>query len=150
MAKKDLVGLSGTPWHVGYLKKEEDDPRRDKRNCAYYNKGYCTHRFGKCIGSSHCDHYKCYRDEQIKQKKRDLGSQQIEVCQAVVPNVIQCGDTVDVYCFQTKRSYTFTVVEDAAKRPLIQQTSLGKKVKDTIACNQYTYRITKLTKRSRV
>ena len=34
MAKKDLVGLSGTPWHVGYLKKEEDDPRRDKRNCC--------------------------------------------------------------------------------------------------------------------
>lgn len=26
--------LSDTPWHVGYTKKDENDPRRHKARCA--------------------------------------------------------------------------------------------------------------------
>lgn len=54
--------LPDTAWHVGYAKKEEDDPRR--------HKGRCIHKYGdichcavsgcyllKCGGSSHCRTY---------------------------------------------------------------------------------------------
>lgn len=54
--------LPDTPWHLGYAKKEENDPRRHKSRCIYLQDGKC--RCGnsgaytlKCPGSSHCIHY---------------------------------------------------------------------------------------------
>ena len=54
--------LPDTPWHVGFVKKEEDDPRRHKARCVYYVKGICHQgKMGcylrKCPGSSHCQYY---------------------------------------------------------------------------------------------
>lgn len=46
--------LPDTPWHIGYAKKQEDDPRRHKTRCLHYKKGICETR---CIGSSHCTLY---------------------------------------------------------------------------------------------
>ncbi len=31
--------LPDTPWHVGYAKKEESDPRRHKARCIYLKEG---------------------------------------------------------------------------------------------------------------
>lgn len=54
--------LPDTPWHVGFVKKEEADPRRHKARCVHIRDGNCT--FGKCgnfmlecTGSSHCSYY---------------------------------------------------------------------------------------------
>lgn len=52
--------LPDTPWHVGYAKKQEDDPRRHKARCIHYRDGQCgwkANYSGKCIGSSHCMDY---------------------------------------------------------------------------------------------
>ena len=49
--------LPDTPWHVGYAKKQENDPRRHKARCIHYRDGQCgwkANYSGKCIGSSHC------------------------------------------------------------------------------------------------
>ena len=59
----DKRKLTGHPWHVGYLKKDEDDPRRHKSRCVYFSrddsrKGHCARRSGTCIGSAHCQDYK--------------------------------------------------------------------------------------------
>ena len=32
----DEKRLPDTPWHVGFVKKEEDDPRRHKARCISY------------------------------------------------------------------------------------------------------------------
>lgn len=50
----------GASYHYTYLSKKEDDPRRSRKRCIHYHKesGYCTYRFGKCMGSSHCSGYK--------------------------------------------------------------------------------------------
>ena len=37
----DEKRLPDTPWHVGFVKKEEDDPRRHKARCIYYAEGVC-------------------------------------------------------------------------------------------------------------
>ena len=54
--------LPDTPWHIGFAKKEDDDPRRHKARCVNLRGGVCT--FGKsgcytlkCSGSSHCIYY---------------------------------------------------------------------------------------------
>lgn len=54
--------LPDTPWHVGYTKKDEDDPRRHKARCIHNVGGECrstrSNYYGEtCGGSSHCDDY---------------------------------------------------------------------------------------------
>lgn len=50
--------LTGTPWHIEVLQKDEDDPRRHYKWCKYYTPEMCTFRRKKCRGSAHCEHYK--------------------------------------------------------------------------------------------
>ncbi len=52
--------LTGTPWHVEQMRIGEDDSRRHKSRCIYYNKntGRCSKMVDRCIGSTYCDHYK--------------------------------------------------------------------------------------------
>lgn len=54
--------LPDTPWHVGYAKKEENDPRRHKSRCIYKQNKICHNGKSaaymlKCPGSSHCKFY---------------------------------------------------------------------------------------------
>lgn len=51
--------LPDTHWHVGYVTKAEDDPRRHKARCVKYNKGECGFHSSRtrCQGSSHCSLY---------------------------------------------------------------------------------------------
>lgn len=56
--------LPDTPWHIGYAKKEVDDPRRHKCRCIYLTAGICQCSrcetfLLKCPGSSHC---RCYAE----------------------------------------------------------------------------------------
>jgi len=46
------------PFHITFLKKDDDDPRRDKRRCEFYNKENCNFRDCNCMGSAHCPYYK--------------------------------------------------------------------------------------------
>lgn len=66
--------LPDTPWHVGYAKKEESDPRRHKSRCVYLKDGICKCGYDgcytrKCGGSSHCLHYSESLEEMEKRKK---------------------------------------------------------------------------------
>ena len=54
--------LPDTPWHLGYAKKDEDDPRRHKARCIHYKVEICNctrsyYYQEKCGGSSHCAVY---------------------------------------------------------------------------------------------
>ena len=67
--------LPDTPWHVGYAKKEESDPRRHKARCIYLKEGICRCGYDgcytrKCGGSSHCIHYSD-KVEEIESDKRE-------------------------------------------------------------------------------
>lgn len=52
--------LTGTPWHVERMTRQEGDPRRHKSRCVYYasKSKTCDYRNGTCIGSAHCMNYK--------------------------------------------------------------------------------------------
>lgn len=55
--------LPDTPWHVGYTKKKEADPRRHKARCIFYKKDKTCRCLNspyfrsKCGGSAHCMYY---------------------------------------------------------------------------------------------
>ena len=53
-----LSRMQGESMQLFYAKKKENDPRRDKRVCYYYNQGFCGLLSEKCRGSSYCKHYK--------------------------------------------------------------------------------------------
>lgn len=58
----EYISLSkniGTPCHPEYLKIGENDKRRDKRRCIYYEKLHklCSLKEFVCPGSSHCEEY---------------------------------------------------------------------------------------------
>lgn len=58
----DSKRLPDTPWHIGFIKKEEDDPRRHKSRCIFKEGstckcGDCISYMRRCSGSSHCRDY---------------------------------------------------------------------------------------------
>ncbi len=56
----DISGLTGTPWHTETLRIGENDKRRHRSYCAYYNnkEKTCGKLLTKCCGSSRCPFYK--------------------------------------------------------------------------------------------
>ena len=73
--------LPDTPWHVGYAKKQENDPRRHKARCIHYRDGQCgwkANYSGKCIGSSHCMEYSESLEDFKKLQESRKTTEQIE------------------------------------------------------------------------
>lgn len=65
--------MTGTPWHVDILRKEEDDTRRHRTRCSYYRKEgeFCSRMVSRCPGSAHCKYYsEKMLPEQRKKKSR--------------------------------------------------------------------------------
>lgn len=59
--------LTGTPWHVEKLTRNEGDERRHKSRCIYYRKkdSYCKYQYIECIGSRYCKYYKAKESEKV-------------------------------------------------------------------------------------
>lgn len=69
--------LPDTPWHVGYTKKDENDPRRHKARCVYLKDGICRCGYDgcytrKCGGSSHCTHYSEESEDIAKERREEI------------------------------------------------------------------------------
>ena len=62
MAFNPKSKLPDTPWHVGFVYKDENDPRRHKARCIHLQRnickcGLCGCYLTHCVGSSHCRYY---------------------------------------------------------------------------------------------
>lgn len=57
MPYKDLGRMKDTPWHIGYVKKKENDPRRHKSRCSHYRVDGSCGFYSRFIGSAHCPEY---------------------------------------------------------------------------------------------
>lgn len=50
--------LPDTPWHIGYIRRDEMDERRHKSRCVYNDGKLCNNAYMTyCYGSSHCKYY---------------------------------------------------------------------------------------------
>lgn len=69
--------MPDVPWHIGFAKKEENDPRRHKARCIYYENKICKcrelmpYKGRRCPGSSHCDYYTENNEEQSKEAETE-------------------------------------------------------------------------------
>ena len=65
--------MTGSPWHVEKMTRQEGDNRRHKTHCAHYlweTKG-CD-LCGRCFGSAHCSKYRKMSpedEERVKKQK---------------------------------------------------------------------------------
>lgn len=68
----DKKGLPDTAWNIRCLKKAEDDPRRHKSRCIYYENGKCVNVYEiYCNGSAHCRHYAVATEGRSKEDERE-------------------------------------------------------------------------------
>ena len=68
----DKKGLPDTAWNIRCLKKAEDDPRRHKSRCIYYEDGKCVNVYEiHCNGSAHCRHYAVATEGRSKEDERE-------------------------------------------------------------------------------
>ena len=63
--------MTGTPWHLEQVHREDGDARRYKGRCQYYdyNGNYCSYFCGRCRGSAHCDHYIAISEKEFKRRQ---------------------------------------------------------------------------------
>lgn len=65
-----LQRLTGAPWHVERMVREEGDDRRHRSRCTYYRgkaDSYCSFFCGRCRGAAHCEQYK--EKESVQQQE---------------------------------------------------------------------------------
>jgi|GEM_PF-4974446 len=87
--------MTGTSWHVNILSKKEEDNRRHKSRCVFYNKenGFCSKIVSRCPGSAHCKYYsenaqksKTEQDKYVTQRATPFQNKKnINVRDIVVP-----------------------------------------------------------------
>lgn len=65
--------LTGAPWHIEVLRKNEDDDRRHKYKCVHHDRkrNYCRKCNMRCIGSAHCKYYELRHDSSFSTKKKE-------------------------------------------------------------------------------
>ena len=115
MANNNLSQLEGTSWHVGYIKMAEDDERRHKRWCKYYDDGFCDFNINKCRGSSHCPHY-----VEVPREPKEIKSKNDEV-KLPVNNSYLCGKFI-VYYLDDKEIVHYEIGKNiSADAPLIKK-----------------------------
>lgn len=120
--------LPDTPWHMGYTKKEESDPRRHKSRCIYIKDGICKcGREGcymrKCGGSAHCIHYSEESDDIEERIERD----NIDI--AVRNNLGKTNvQRIEIFHYKGKKYYKVNLSEEESVmipyRPNITQKEL--------------------------
>ena len=64
--------MTGSPWHKERVHRAENDDRRYKGRCYYYNydKDSCNKLYGGCQGSAHCKYYKAVTEEEFRARQK--------------------------------------------------------------------------------
>lgn len=136
--------MTGTPWHIEYLRKAENDDRRHKARCIRYRGGYCSYYSSRCKGSSHCRYYK------------EINSTPLIKINKIQPllnaKTIGLNSKVQLYDLSNKEHINVTLVEgngDLSKASdfkisidsALAQKLVGCKVGSNVEVNGFRYRI---------
>ena len=129
----DRKRLPDSPWHIGYTKKKENDPRRHKARCFYYDNSTGNCASGKsrycgirCGGSAHCEAYRetppkreSHNNTPIKGTYSKGKQKKTEVFM---------GDIITIRSLTTGKESRFRIIPGTGKvSPEITRLCLGKK-----------------------
>ncbi len=90
--------LTGTPWHVEKMTRNEGDEKRHRSRCVFFRKKdrYCNIRCCSCFGSAHCPYY----EEKTIAVNNAANNQKKEI---TVPPIKNDEMTID----EKRRAYPF-------------------------------------------
>lgn len=148
--KTNLGKMQGTPWHVGFVQKKENDPRRHKSHCIHHQTDGSCSIYARCIGSSHCSFYV---DALLKKKRAAYKESKKHVMEAVpehsLKSLVQLGDTVTIYCVEEGISYSVELpqkLRNLNELSEIQRSCLGRSLNAEFSCAGFQYLIRKIHK----
>lgn len=145
MGRNDLRGFCDTPWHVGVPKMLENDTRRHKAWCVYYDarsKKCMTSKSAcydiQCGGSSHCTVYKESQNaekeynETSKEIKRHTGNKW----------VISINDIVTLRNLNTNKEVKYQMIKlSNGKQSDIASVCVGKNCGNIVSFKGENYKI---------
>ena len=142
----------GTPSHITYLSKKENDDRRHRSRCIYYDKDtkHCLAPKGsysgiRCPGSSHCTQYfeRLEPDKPKTKSKAKADITGIKKRPTTLPGRITYGKKVILQCLDDDEVYHITIGINPDLMPPLQKLCLNRKYGDTISYSGYRYKIVK-------
>ena len=127
-----------TPLHVGFAYKDEDDPRRHKSRCIYYDKNtkYCTtarssYCGAKCGGSAQCMAYAEKRTEEVIKSENEF-KKSFRVARGQTTQnqnkSVTLGDSVAIKNVFTGKVQTYIMTEILGKPTGLTSLCLGHEV----------------------
>ena len=142
MATHNLGKLQGTPWHVGYVTKKENDPRRHRSRCYYYQTDGSCFWHKHCIGSAHCSEYK----DTIQEKQKQEYKEKRKTWQELAPkhtsaNIVQLDDVIEIYSFSDKQYYKLDFHKSLNDLPALHKECLGMQIGSIVHFRGEKYKI---------
>jgi len=126
--------LPDTPWHIGFAKKDEDDPRRHKARCVKYYDGQCSFGDKKCIGSSHCDFY-AETEEQLVEILKSRRTIEQEEADRIKTYKAQLSKKIKCYQENFDKPQKYVLVEKLLSCPVCGTNLRGTKGQYAITCS---------------
>lgn len=129
MAERNLGRLQGTPWHVGYVTKKENDPRRHRSRCAHYRTDGSCRFHSHCIGSAHCADYE---DTILNKDKKEYKANR-KTWQELAPRhanekLVQLDNVIEIYSFSDKQYYKLDLHRNLDELPALHRECLGREI----------------------
>ncbi|MDO5519875.1 MAG: hypothetical protein Q4G58_05215, partial [bacterium] len=155
-----MKSMQGTPWHIGFTKTQEGDPRRHRSNCKSYNfeKKRCTNRKSlywdmHCGGSAHCDYYEKANEDEIndrRRRKRLLAEERPKVIKKNVPEheLVKENDKIEILNDRTRVIAKYRVAPTGLHKkypPLVEQ-AIGKQLGEEFRYRNVKYKIVSITR----
>lgn len=154
--------LGGSPWHLEYasVEHDENEKRRDKRNCRYYSKNnHCF--YGKmyyCCGSSKCE---VYSEKDNIVTKKPSNSEKVESYRIKNHDEkrLKEGSKIKLKDLEDNEILVFQIVkkqdEDFIENKICADSPLAKavvkaKINDTIQVNEFArYKVLEIIDRKK-
>lgn len=100
--------LPDIPWHIGYAKKKEDDPRRHKARCIHYKDGICQLNKARCGGSAHCISYSEDKTDEYRYYGYGISHS----------NEVWFSDKIRKFCHDRNREIRWKFLKDIFECPI--------------------------------
>ena len=142
-----LGELQGTPWHIDFVRKSENDPRRHRSRCSHYQTDKSCSIYGICIGSSHCKFYSDIALENERKRSRTREKTwKVSARHDLFPNLVQLGDKIILYSLEEDDNITVKIKDKTENMPKIQHECLGKGLGDYFSFAEFLYQIISIQK----
>lgn len=142
-----LGELQGTSWHIEFVRKAENDPKRHRNRCSHYKTDKTCPIYGMCIGSSHCSFYRDIALEKERKRSKDREKTwKVSASHQLFPDLVQLEDNIILYSLDEDENIVVKIKDKTENMPEIQYECLGRKLGDYFSFAKFLYQIISIEK----